>query len=84
MIHKDLIDRFDVDTRRSIREAFNLIAHCGIIELQRERLLESLRRGAQDEDDETLRQRILIWRRDESKLLELKQLGESIKQENES
>lgn len=84
MIQQDLIDQLDPNTAKMVKAAVLTIVNSGIIELQQERNLATLTLGTQDESDIELGEKIRSFRRQNVRLLEFKQLGESIKQDNES
>lgn len=78
MVDEDLIRGSPI-----AKEGLKMLAHSGVLRQQQSRLLERLLHGQADEDEKTLVQKVRDYRRDNSFLESLKQLGEQLVSEGE-
>lgn len=81
MIDSDLIDALPTDLKLSVKDALAALAGSGILTQQIERELIQLASGSATEDEHKLATRIIEYRRKNSALLGLLELGESYQRE---
>lgn len=83
MLDRDLIEKLNTEERKQVEMALAMLSNSQIFDLQENRLLARLALGAETEDPEKLVERVLQYRADKSRLLSLRQLGDTINEERE-
>lgn len=77
MIDPDLLQQLEPNVRLEVKRAIGLLANCGILLAQKERLLARLAQGSDEEDVEKTAKRVLDYRKQSGWLVGLHQMGES-------
>lgn len=83
MINETTISEFPVALQLEIRSSLKLLSTIGLWTRQRQILLDAIMEGDEDEEPIELANRILEFRKNSHRLLDLHHLGESFKTEDE-